>query len=257
MTVVIDSFPFRNDRHLQDYAVVAIDVIRASTTAITAVAAGRKCFPVVSVEAAFQLREQFPDCLLAGEVSGLMPAGFDMNNSPAELARRSDHERPLVLLSSSGTKLMVESGTSSAAYVACLRNYKAVAAHIARRHERIAVLGAATRGEFREEDQLCCTRIAAELVRFGHQAEDRQTVRLIQRWSTSSVLVCAAGNSAAYLRRSGQLDDLNFILSHVNDVALAFQMSNGEIVPVSVVGEADKKRLAGVQRTQELETVES
>jgi 2-phosphosulfolactate phosphatase len=260
MTVVIDSFPSRNDRYFQDYAVVAIDVIRASTTAITAVSAGRKCFPVVSVEAAFQLRERFPDCLLAGEVSGLMPAGFNMNNSPAELARRSDHERPLVLLSSSGTKLMAQSGISGAAYVACLRNYKAVAAYIAGRHERVAVLGAATRGEFREEDQLCCTRIAAELVRLGHQPEDRQTVRLIQRWSTSSVLACAAGNSAAYLRRSGQLDDLNFILSHVNDVSMAFQMSKGEVVPVSLVGEPDKKQPDKGQATLrlgQLEPVES
>jgi len=49
MTVVIDSFPARNDRYFQDYAIVAIDVIRASTTANTAVAAGRKCFPVASV----------------------------------------------------------------------------------------------------------------------------------------------------------------------------------------------------------------
>ena len=233
MTVVIDSFPSRNDRYFQDYAVVAIDVIRASTTAITAVAAGRKCFPVVSAEAAFQLREQFPSCLLAGEVGGLMPAGFDLNNSPAELSRRSDHERPLVLLSSSGTKLMVQSGMSPGAYLACMRNYKAVAAYIAGRHERIAVLGAATRGEFREEDQLCCSRIAAELLRLGHEPENRQTVQLIKRWSTSSVLVCAQGNSAAYLRRSGQLDDLNFILSHVNDVAMAFKMSNGEVVPVA------------------------
>src|SRR5215472_14447841 len=182
MTVVIDSFPSRNDMYFQDYAVVCIDVIRASTTAITAVAARRRCFPVASVEAALQLREQFPDCLLAGEVSGLMPAGFDMNNSPAELARRSDHERPLVLLSSSGTKLMVQSGMSAGAYVACLRNYQAVAAYIAGRHERIAVLGAATRGEFREEDQLCCARIAAELVRLGHEPENRQTVHLMKRW---------------------------------------------------------------------------
>src|SRR5262249_12960907 len=140
MTVVIDSFPSRNDRYFQGYAVVAIDVIRASTTAITAVAAGRKCFPVVSVEAALQLREQLPGCLLAGEVGGLMPAGFDLNNSPAEASRRSDHERPLVLLSSSGTKLMVQSGMSAETYVACLRNYQAAAAHIAGRHERIAVL---------------------------------------------------------------------------------------------------------------------
>ena len=239
MTVVIDSFPSRNGIRFGDCAVVAVDVIRASTTAVTALAAGRKCFPVTSVEEAFQMRQKFPECLLAGEVAGLQPEGFDLNNSPARLALRSDLERPLVLLSSSGTKLMVESGASAkAAFVACLRNYKAVSAHIAGRYERVAVLGAATRGEFREEDQFCCARIAAELIRLGHQAEDQKTLELIYRWRKSPVLACAEGNSAAYLRRSGQVDDLNFILSHVNDVPTAFRIVDGEIIPVVSAREA-------------------
>jgi 2-phosphosulfolactate phosphatase len=247
MTVVIDSFPSGDANYFDDYAVVAVDVIRASTTAVTAVVAGRRCFPVTSVEAAFQMRREFPDCLLVGEVGGLQPEGFDLNNSPAQLALRSDRQRPVVLLSSSGTKLMVESGASAtAAYIACLRNYKAVAAHIAGQHARVAILGAATRGEFREEDQLCCAWIAAELVRLGHQPENRQTVNLIERWRTSPVLACASGNSAAYLRRSRQLDDLNFILSHVNDVSMAFQITDGEIVPVSVVSESAEKQPAAI-----------
>lgn len=246
MTIRIDSFPSGNDLPFGDYAVVAVDVIRASTTAVTAVAAGRRCFPVTSVEAAFQMRHKRPDCLLAGEVGGLQPEGFDLNNSPAKLAAQSD-KRPVILLSSSGTKLMAESGASAgAAFVACLRNYKAVAAHIAARYKRIAVLGAATRGEFREEDQFCCARIAAELIHLGHQPEDQKTLDFIHRWRASSVLVCAEGNSAAYLRRSGQIDDLNFILSHVNDVPMAFQMANGEIIPVALARETDQVQPAAV-----------
>lgn len=246
MAVVIDSFPSGDARYFADYAVVAVDVIRASTTAVTAVVAGRRCFPVTSVEAAFQMREKLPDCLLVGEVGGLKPEGFDLNNSPAQLALRSDRQRPVVLLSSSGTKLMVESGASAvAAYVACLRNYKAVAAHIAARHDRVAILGAATRGEFREEDQLCCAWIAGELARLGRQPENRQTLDLIERWEASPVLACAGGNSAAYLRRSRQLHDLNFILSRVNDVAFVIQMKDGEVVPLSTItGSAEKQPAA-------------
>jgi 2-phosphosulfolactate phosphatase len=247
MTVVIDRFPSGDGNYFDDYAVVAVDVIRASTTAVTAVVAGRRCFPVTSVEAAFQMRREFPDCLLVGEVGGLQPEGFDLNNSPAQLALRSDRQRPVVLLSSSGTRLMVESGASAAAsYIACLRNYRAVATYIARRHDRVAILGAATRGEFREEDQLCCAWIAAELVRLGHQPENRQTLDLIAQWGTSPVLACASGNSAAYLRRSRQLDDLNFILSHVNDVSGAFQMRDGEIVLVSILAESAETQPAAI-----------
>jgi 2-phosphosulfolactate phosphatase len=171
---------------------------------------------------------------LAGEIAGLMPEGFDINNSPAEIARRSDLERPLVLLSSSGTKLMVESGTRTETYVACLRNFKAAALCVARRHERIALLGAATRGEFREEDRLCCAWIGKELIRLGHQPDDAASRKLVDQWKDAPLSRCASGNSAAYLRRSGQINDLNFILSHVDDVALAFQLSGGELVLADV-----------------------
>lgn len=232
MSVIIDIFPSNNQHYFGEYAIVAVDVIRASTTAVTAAAMGRRCFPVASMEEAMQKRREFPDCVLAGEVAGIRPDGFDMNNSPAQLAQRFDHDRPLVLLSSSGTKLMVQGGGCSDAYVACLRNHKAVAAHIAR-HQRIALLGATTQGEFREEDQLCCAWMAAELVRLGHQTENQRTLNLIEQWRRAPVRACATGNSAAYLRRSGQLRDLNFILSHVNDVPIAFSLTNGEVVPTA------------------------
>jgi 2-phosphosulfolactate phosphatase len=248
MSVVIDSFPTTQERYFRDYAIVAIDVIRASTTAVTAAALGRRCFPVASVKAAFAKRDQFPDCILAGEVAGLKPEGFDLNNSPAALACRSDHQKPVVLLSSSGTKLMVQGGACADAYVACLRNCRAVAAHVADRHERIALLGASTRGEFRDEDKLCCAWIAAELWRLGHRPEDQKTLALIGQWRDADVTVCAGGNSAAYLRRSGQIDDLNFILAHVNDVPLAFRLTGGEIVPVSVVREAAQETLPEAAR---------
>lgn len=232
MSVIIDIFPSSNQPYFGQYAIVAIDVIRASTTAVTAAAMGRRCFPVCSVGEAMQKRREFPDCVLAGEVAGIRPDGFDMNNSPAHLAQRFDHDRPLVLLSSSGTRLMVESSGCDA-YVACLRNYKALAAHVAR-HERIALLGATTQGEFREEDQLCCAWIANELVRLGHRTENQRTLNLIEQWRRAPVRACASGNSAAYLRRSGQLRDLNFILSHVNDVPVAFSVANGEVVPATL-----------------------
>ena len=49
--VVIDCFPESVARYRSGYAVVAIDVVRATTTAITAVAMGRRCFAVPTIAA--------------------------------------------------------------------------------------------------------------------------------------------------------------------------------------------------------------
>src|SRR5262245_49613794 len=100
-------------------ALVAIDIIRATTTAITAIAQGRRCYVVPSLEAAFVTASRLTNALLAGEQGGEMPAGFHLTNSPAQLAALMDVTRPLVLVSSSGTRLMHEIRDSASAYVAC------------------------------------------------------------------------------------------------------------------------------------------
>src|SRR5436190_14213962 len=89
-TVVIDCFPECLGRYADGYAIVAIDVIRTTTTAMTCVALGRSCFPVVSIDAAVALAARLTNPLLVGELGGNMPYGFHLNNSPADLELRSD-----------------------------------------------------------------------------------------------------------------------------------------------------------------------
>jgi len=229
-TVVIDCFPESVARWQDGYAVVAIDVVRATTTAITAVASGRRCFPVASLDEAFTLAAKLDNPLLVGELRGIMPQGFDINNSPAALAARTDFHRPAILLSSTGTRLCRAASQCIAAFPACLRNYTSVARHLARKFPKVAVIGAGTRGEFREEDQMCCAWIADRLFEFGYCAENEATATIAERWRGCRSDAWTRGNSAAYLRRSRQLDDLEFILGHIDDLQAVFALRDGEVV---------------------------
>ena len=109
-TVVIDCFPSNVARYVDDHVVVAVDVIRATTMAVSAVASGRRCVVAADLQDAFAIRDRLGDAVLTGELGGDMPHGFDTNNSPTELARLGNSHRPLVMLSSSGTQLMLEAG---------------------------------------------------------------------------------------------------------------------------------------------------
>jgi len=231
-SVVIDCFPESVERYRQGYAIVAVDVIRATTTAVTAVALGRRCFPAPSLEAAMQLAARLNDAVMIGELGGKMPEGFDMNNSPAELVLRTDVFRPVILLSSTGTKLICEAEKCGFAYLACLRNCASLAAYLVGRHPKIAVIGAGSRGEFREEDQMCCAWIAESLLKAGYGSEDHRTDELVERWSGAPPDAFAGNRSVDYLRRSGQLKDLDFILAHINDLDDAFLVQHGEIIRV-------------------------
>jgi len=229
-SVVIDCFPSSVSKYGAEYAVVAIDVIRATTSAITAVLAGRRCFPAATLEDAHALRQKLGNAVLAGELGGEVPPGFDLNNSPAELAELKADERAIVLLSTSGTQLMCLAAAHEAAYIASLRNYRAVAGAIAGRYEKVAIIGAGSRNEFREEDQMCCAWIADLLLASGFEPENSRTMDIIGRWRGVPADACATFQSAEYLRRSRQTRDLDFTLSHINDLDASYTVEDGEVV---------------------------
>lgn len=230
--VTIDCFPSSLERYQDGWAVVAVDVIRATTTAITAVSRGWRCFPVGSVDHAYAQASLLTDPLLAGEHEGVMPEGFEEQNSPAAFAVRTDVHRPLVLLTTAGTKLLQGVDPGQARYAACLRNVGATVAHLAERHERVAVIGAGTHGEFREEDALCCAWVAGGLLAAGFTAS-RATKQIVRRWADEPVQSITASRSAGYLQRTGQLADLHFVLSHVDDLDTAFAVRHGEVVALA------------------------
>jgi 2-phosphosulfolactate phosphatase len=234
-TVIIDCFPESAERYREGFAVVVIDVIRATTTATTAVAQGRRVIPAQTTDEAFVRASTLADPLLVGELGGNMCFGFDLTNSPAQISVRKDVHRPMVLVSSSGTQLLLNAKESEAVYIACFRNLSAMAGHLAGRYERVAILGAGTRGQFRREDQMGCAWIAEKLIRTGYEPASRDTEDCIARWKGVSPEEVRGGRSAEYLRKSGQTEDLDFILRHVDDLDTVPQFTGGELVPAAKI----------------------
>lgn len=210
--------------------IVVVDVVRATTTAVTAVAQGRRCFIAPSVAAARHRAARLERPLLAGEIGGVVPAGFELNNSPAAIAARTDVERPLVLVSSSGTPLIHAAALSGTVYLGSLRNARYLGLWLAGREPRVAIVAAASQGAFREEDRVCCALIAGELLDAGYTPEDGSTAALVRRWRTASPDAWLGSKSVHDLRAGGQLADLDFILAHQDDLPDVFQLHHGEVI---------------------------
>jgi 2-phosphosulfolactate phosphatase len=237
-TVVIDCFPESGERYRDRYAIVVVDVIRATTVATTAVSMGRRVFPAKTTDDASVIAATLEDPLLVGELGGNKPYGFHITNSPVQVAAREDLHRPMVLVSSSGTQLLLNAVGSEAIYLGCFRNVSAVARHIGGRHERIALLGAGSRGQFRREDQMGCAWIAGKLLEAGYRSETQRTSDLVSRWHDARADEIRDGKSAEYLKRSGQQEDLEFILDHIDDLDTVPSLVNGELIAVSGCVEA-------------------
>src|SRR5688500_12993631 len=97
------------DRFAGGVAVV-IDVLRATTTLVHALAAGGACVrPCATVEEARELADRLPagKVLLAGERDGRPLPGFDHGNSPREFTAARCAHLAVVMTTSNGTRALL------------------------------------------------------------------------------------------------------------------------------------------------------
>jgi 2-phosphosulfolactate phosphatase len=111
--------------------VVIVDVLRATSTIVTALAAGaREVRLFDSLDAARAARAQFPPpVILAGEAQCLRPPDFDLGNSPREHTTEKVGNATVLLATTNGTRAAVRARDAGATtlFAAALLNASATA----------------------------------------------------------------------------------------------------------------------------------
>ena len=199
---------------LQDHTAVVIDVLRASSTIVAALAAGAQAiYPVVSTEEAIKLATSLgrEDALLAGERRGLKVEGFDLGNSPREFTPEAVGGKRVVMSTTNGTRALGAVDGAEHVLVASFLNLSAVAAACADA-ERLAVVCAGREGRFSIDDTLCAGMLLSRLKeRLGVtlEVEDagRAALALAEAFGVDDALLAdsAAGRALAEI---GMLDDV-------------------------------------------------
>ncbi|HMC65964.1 MAG TPA: 2-phosphosulfolactate phosphatase, partial [Gemmataceae bacterium] len=144
---------------------VAIDVLRATTTVIHALAAGCDCVrPCLEVEEARELADRMRAgrVILGGERGGRPLSGFDLGNSPGEYTGKVCRGTTLVLTTTNGTRAMLKAAEAERALIAGFVNYSAVCEQLRLDPRPIHIVCAGTEGEVSLEDTL----LAGALVDF-------------------------------------------------------------------------------------------
>jgi 2-phosphosulfolactate phosphatase len=110
--------------------VVVIDVLRATTTVITALANGAKAvIPAATSEEAVRLASNLEKdgVLLAGERKSLKIEGFALGNSPREMTAAAVGGKTIVLATTNGTPALVAAQGGDPVLVGAPANFKALA----------------------------------------------------------------------------------------------------------------------------------
>jgi 2-phosphosulfolactate phosphatase len=150
---------------LQTSVVVVIDVVRATTTMVEALAHGAKAiYPTASTEEAVKLATSLgrEDTLLCGERKGAKVEGFDLGNSPQEFTGPMISGKRLVMSTTNGTRALVAGGEGERLIACAFTNLGAVA-DMLRDATSVAVLCAGREDRFSLEDALCAGFLIARI----------------------------------------------------------------------------------------------
>ncbi|GAB5603807.1 2-phosphosulfolactate phosphatase [Thermus sp. FJN-A] len=143
---------------------IVVDVIRATTTAALYLARGARALVLApGVEAARRLRQ--PGEVLAGEVGGLKPPGFDLGNSPREVA--GVEGRVVVMATTNGTRAAHAVLGARHVLLGALQNAQAVAEAARELGEEVHVVCAGKEGKVALDDLYAAGVIGGRLQALG------------------------------------------------------------------------------------------
>lgn len=149
-------------------AVLVIDVLRASTSIITALVNG--CDGVIPVADAADARRRaggLPPgtAVFAGERRGEPLEGFDLGNSPLEFTAERVARKTLIMTTSNGTRALLAARGAAAVGVAALVNLGAAALWAAGGRRDVTLVCAGERGAISVEDHACAGLLVDRLQR--------------------------------------------------------------------------------------------
>lgn len=211
LTTTADSIP----RGFSADISIVIDVLRASSVIITALANGTPfILPAAGIDEARILAVKYPDALLAGERQAVKIPGFDRGNSPLECL--SDLSgRPLILTTTNGTLTLSKVNSSKEILIASFLNIQAVADYLnscSAQHIHLACAG--TNGKFSLDDFLMAGGLINRLTSGTYQADDLSVAATQIYQSGQKDLHQALQQTTHYqtLLKKGFEQDLNFCL---------------------------------------------
>lgn len=147
---------------------IAVDVLRATTTMATVLAAGGEAVQVFSdLEQLKQVSENWsPEKRLrAGERGGAKVSGFDLGNSPLDCKPEVVAGRRLFISTTNGTRALQKVQNTPVVLAAAMVNRAAVVQYLLNHQpETVWIVGSGWEGSFSLEDTACAGAIAHSLM---------------------------------------------------------------------------------------------
>lgn len=217
LEVVFTPKEIKNKR-LSDKLMVIIDVLRASSTIVTALANGCRGFiPIFSPEQAKKKAQRFlrEEVLLGGEREGKKINGFDLGNSPREYQKDIVEDRIIIFSTTNGVKTLETVKGASRIIIASFLNLQATSNYCSYFPGDVVLVCAGRAGQFSLEDSVCAGMIINSLKDiFSIESQKRDgnlTAQILYKKFGNNILdMLRKSQHGRYLENIGLGKDLEF-----------------------------------------------
>ena len=213
---------------------VVIDVIRATTTIVYALAAGaREVLFFEEIDEALSAGRRIgkETCVLGGERGGLRIEGFDIGNSPAECKREILEGKTLIITTTNGTRALQKALPAKRILLGSMANAAAVAERLSRLGEGIHFVPAGSDDDWADDDVFCIGKIIDALL-------SRKQVSLHDSADVAHAYFKATRARALETFRASISGQKLFPIGLESDIAVCLKSDLFDFVP-----EVDKKNL--------------
>lgn len=208
--------------NLEERIVVVVDVLRATSCMVTAIANGvRQIQTFSNAEACLQARKA--GYIIAGERNGEKLPDFDLGNSPYHYVNEALLGEKIAMTTTNGTIAIEESRHAKHVIIGAFLNLTAVANEIKSRSEDVIILCAAWKGKVNLEDTLFAGALVNALrTDFKHECDAPQLAE--------TAWLAAKDDLKGYLSESSHFKRLSR-LGIEKDIDFCLQVDHFDEVP--------------------------
>lgn len=158
------------DQQVEGRTIVVIDVLRATSSMITAFTHGaRAIVPVSSLEEAEQWQQQLgiEECVLCGEKDGLKIPGYQLGNSPQEFTKEAVGDKIVIMNTTNGTKAISNANKAATILIGSLLNAQSVIDTVVQKGSALTIICSGWKERLSLEDMLCAGLLIDRLLSIG------------------------------------------------------------------------------------------
>lgn len=219
-----------DELYLSDRTVVVIDVLRATSSIITAMGNGaQEVIPVGSIEFAMKISGNLfgGRTLLAGERNTIQIEGFNLGNSPLEFTPETVKDKSVVIYTTNGTKALVKTRFSEQTIVCAFLNLQAAAEYLLRTGKDVEIICSGRNNQFSLEDTVCAGLLIKLLQSLG-------SYDISDSASAAILLANNYGADISGMMRNSEHGKILLENGFAEDIEYCSQVSVSQVVPIFI-----------------------